>query len=284
MRKLLTLALCLVLAISTCMMTACGGEDKTFAGNYSQEITIDQLVEDIQTENDVDIGGLSIDLGFNLTYNMGEQKMSTDVDLDFALQVVEAQSEAEETKLIGAGSFNIKDKGIFSKAGASMDAKVYLDEQYIYADAKASAGDESNSAKQKISILELLEEIDSIGDPEMDLSSLLVAAKFYKADSTDSKKYKISITKEDLLANIEDLPVEVTEYMTVNELAIYLVFTNDNAFSALKVDVNVELASDGNSIAAQSLKVVLDFELTVRVGDVTVTLPDLSDFEETTLS
>ena len=51
MKKLLTLALCLVLAISTCMMTACGGEDKTFAGNYSQEITIDQLVEDIQNEN-----------------------------------------------------------------------------------------------------------------------------------------------------------------------------------------------------------------------------------------
>lgn len=284
MKKLLTLALCLILAISTCMMTACGGGDKTFAGNYSQEITMDQLVEDLQTESQKEIGGLSIDLGFNLAYDMGEQKMSTDMDLNLALQVIEAQSEAEEAQLIGAGSFNVKDDGIFSRFGASMDAKVYLDEQYIYADAKANTGDESYSTKEKISILELFEGIDSIGGPEMDLSSILGAAKFYKADSTDCKKYKISITKEDLLANVDDLPAEITEYMTVNELAIYLVFTNDNAFSAFKVDVNIELASDGNSIAAQSLKVVLDFELTVKVGDVTVTLPDLSDFEETTLS
>ncbi len=286
MKKLVTLLLCLVLAIGTACMFGCG--DATFNGNY-KEVTADS--EEVQqfaaaadrAENKVVNFGNGAD--FSLSVKGSAEGMK--VDVSAGIKATLDTTDATAAKLIAEGSVKAKveatDKDK-SDSNANVDMKVYYKDKFVYISGKfdaaimgqAAQADAKNDVKFKLpldldsGIQEIIKELpdgitDAIDLPIGEVAGLLngnVLKVLLNAEKESEGNVKIFIDAENKKVKAEIKIVNEQEKSEING-TLYLVY--DENYNLIAIKVEAKMKSEEGELTAQL--VFKGYTGTVKVPD-----------------
>lgn len=266
MKKILTCVAVSAIALSFTFAGCSKDEKGVIKGKYEQK-TPEQM-EEILSGIDEDKLSSSSDAGtgfrcdFSGKLTMPSLIMSGSVSMDIKTQTV-------EDALFGAGSLSAKYNvsGEDEASNGTLDAKVYMDDSFIYTDVNSKTDGEEESEKIKLRTGELLSLIESMGDytsstvdsapSSIDIASLLTLADEYgievSADTTDGVKFKLSATEESFWKILSSVNTDYSleDYVTFNafRLEIYYAIASDGTFGGTSgvVDIDMKIMPNPDS-------------------------------------
>lgn len=248
MKKLLTLVMCLVLAIGVMGFTACG--DSTFKGNYEEvdKATAAEFAESVNGESSV----LDMKSGMEMEFSMemdGEMEFSMEYDLKCAYN---AQQQIEME-----GS--VKGKG----EGQSIKGDIYYSNGFMYINS------DGMKIKQAVDYEEFLEGITSMGsDAIIDIQGVI---EYLEMDNTGSIKVYLDKGETESKVKVEVNNFSV-EGVKVNGEYYYVFDANGNLI-ACKIDVSVTISYQGYNSS-------MSVYMVVKAYDGKVSLPsDLDSYQ-----
>lgn len=248
MKKLLTLVMCLVLAIGVMGFTACG--DSTFKGNYEEvdKATAAEFAESVNGESSV----LDMKSGMEMEFSMemdGEMEFSMEYDLKCAYN---AQQQIEME-----GS--VKGKG----EGQSIKGDIYYSNGFMYINS------DGMKIKQAVDYEEFLEGITGMGsDAIIDIQGVI---EYLEMDNTGSIKVYLDKGETESKVKVEVNNFSV-EGVKVNGEYYYVFDANGNLI-ACKIDVSVTISYQGYNSS-------MSVYMVVKAYDGKVSLPsDLDSYQ-----
>lgn len=274
MKKLITLLLCLVIAIGTPCMFGCG--DATFNGNYKEvsadSTEVQQFSEATAKSEMVDVTK-GVEVEFKIKGNAG----GSDMDISANVKVA-AEGEGNDVKLQAAGSLKGKVKS--SDANADMNFNIYYTNGYGYIGGKMKATASGTSAEEELKfkmrwdIENSLNEIMGIASDEIDLPAgemegLTQGNVFANliAEFEGQEGVKIYIDADGRKARIEvsEFDVEGTKLSG----AIFFVYDENYNMTAFKLDFKAKTA-ENEEVSAY---------LVIKGFNGTVTLPSETELK-----
>ena len=307
MKKLLTVTVAALLAVSVCAFTACTDKNTkesvgVIKGNY-KEVEAAQLqtvLETVENNTESNLSGLEFTADLSLSYGVANV-MSVSADASLAYKLAMTVSE-EEIDVAGSGEGKLNYKSETAIADGSKttvetpyDFKIYNDCDYMYLDVS-----KGTDQKLKIGLDEIFDRvIDYIpGDDEGEetsvaemLGTLSEAGVKTYLDNTDGIKIKLSITKDcfdKVLENVIDstdgvIPDEIAGMITAFTSSLeftalkfdmYFAFDNAGTFLQFATDIDIALTVDASAMGMGEISLSVKGGFSVKAYSGTVTLPE----------
>ena len=282
MKKLITILLCAVMALSVVAMTGCG--DSTFNGNY-KEATAEEVAAYAQTVSQ-DANNATLD------YNSGiEVSVKSEMKITDATSTVEENAEikgkaiAKDNALQMESSFKMSmENSVDATASVSIEGNAYFANDYIYANAKVTSADQTADQKVKVNMpFDVF--FDNQVDVQTDLSSILLEVQQYTAMGIANIKYEMETndngTKVRISVPQQDFSFDPTPTYSISgsvKAEFVFVYNAQNQIVAVKTVLE---SSGSTTVEGATMNTVQKQEAIVKPFSGSVSLPaDLDTYTE----
>lgn len=272
MKKLFAIVIATTLLFGTFLFSGC--EDKMFRGDYKVTATAEEVratltelnVENLTAEN----RGYKIEFEIETDTETKISSQGKDVSVETKTNFNgNCSLKIEDGQITGSGKISGKTTGT---GNGKLDINIYFDDQAVYLDMMTSTNGQEVSQKMKFSLADSdAPLIEAPFIPEnFDLETLLAHVEsgdiLVYFDKSDGTKMKIVLTKDYFLNESGQ------DFLYPEASAeIFFAFDREGTFSGMKADISMKGNSDASGMLMEN---ELSVELTMKAGDVKITVPD----------